>query len=106
MASYGQPHRVGALVLDPLDTSVSVGSEKVQLNRAEYRVLRRLADEPGQTVARAALLEVLYGEEFPSESRIVDVYVSRIRAKLRQLPGGEDLITSVRGTGWSLREPG
>lgn len=99
------PHRVGALVLDPLDTSVSLGTDRVQLNRAEYRVLRRLADEPGQTVARAALLEVLYGEEFPSESRIVDVYVSRIRAKLRQLPGGEELITSVRGTGWSLREP-
>jgi len=99
-----RPLQVGALVLDPLDNSVSLGGETVQLNRAEYRVLRRLADEPGVTVARAALLEVLYGEEFPAESRIVDVYVSRIRAKLRQLPGGEDLIASVRGTGWCLRE--
>lgn len=99
-----QPLQVGALVLDPLDNSVSLGGETVQLNRAEYRVLRRLADEPGATVARAALLEVLYGEEFPAESRIVDVYVSRIRAKLRQLPGGDDLISSIRGTGWCLRE--
>jgi len=100
-----QPVRVGSMILDPLDRTVKLAGETIVFNRAEYRLLRRLAAEPGEIVARAALLEVLYGEEAPSETRIVDVYVSRIRGKLRQLPGGEDLITSVRGVGWVLRAP-
>jgi DNA-binding response OmpR family regulator len=100
-----QPLRVGSMVLDPLDRTVKLADRTIEFNRAEYRLLRRLAAEPGEIVPRAALLEVLYGEEAPPETRIVDVYVSRIRGKLRQLPGGEELITSVRGVGWVLRAP-
>ena len=40
-----------------------------------------------------------------NESNIVDVYISRIRAKLRLLPGGEDFVASIRGHGWKLRAP-
>ena len=40
------------------------------------------------------------------ETKIVDVYISRLRQKLRQVDGGDDLIQNFRGRGWSLRTPG
>lgn len=106
-ASGRQPLRVGELVIDPLDRSVRLRDASVQLNRAEFQVLRRLAAAPGAVLSRADLMAVLYGsdEDMPEDSRIVDVYVSRIRAKLRTLPGAGDPISSARGVGWSLDLP-
>ena len=100
------PTSYGALSLDPLDTSASLHGLKVVLNAAEYQVLRALAAATGTVVSRRQLLEVLYGETPPEDTNVVDVYISRIRAKLRRLPGGEDLLSTVRGQGWRLRMPG
>jgi DNA-binding response OmpR family regulator len=47
---------------------------------------------------------VLYGEDAPTETKIVEVYISHIRKKLRELTD-EDLITNQRGRGWVLRSP-
>jgi two-component system KDP operon response regulator KdpE len=97
------PLRVGSLILDPVDTSASLGGARAKLNAPEFKVLHRLASGQGETVSRAELLNVLYGAAGPVETNVVDVYVSRVRAKLRSLPGGDDLIGNVRGVGWRLR---
>ena len=100
------PLLAGAMTLDPLDKSVALGTGRLVLNAAEFRVLQLLARRTGGTVSRADLLAGLYGEPPPAETNVVDVYISRLRAKLRDLPGGEDLIANVRGEGWRLRIPG
>jgi DNA-binding response OmpR family regulator len=102
----GGPETFGALSMDPLSRAVTLGGVSATLNGAEYRVLRLLAARAGTTVSRADLLHDLYGAETPGESNVVDVYISRIRGKLRRLPDGEDLIANVRGQGWRLRLPG
>ncbi|HEX8625407.1 MAG TPA: response regulator transcription factor [Allosphingosinicella sp.] len=99
------PLRVGALTLDPLDCSVALGSGRATLNGAEFRILQILSGRAGETVSRAELLAGLYGEAPPAETNVVDVYISRVRAKLRDLPDGEDLLVNVRGQGWRLRVP-
>lgn len=99
------PLRVGALILDPLDNSVVLGTGRATLNGAEFRILQILAGRAGQTVSRGDLLAGLYGERPPAETNVADVYISRIRAKLRDLPDGEDLVVNVRGQGWRLRVP-
>ncbi len=99
------PLRAGALTLDPLDCTVALGTGRVALNGAEFRVLQILAARGGETVSRGELLAGLYGESPPAETNVVDVYISRIRAKLRNLPDGEDLLANVRGQGWKLRVP-
>ena len=104
--SGGGPETFGALSMDPLSRAASLGGASATLNGAEYRVLRLLAARAGTTVSRADLLHDLYGAESPGESNVVDVYISRIRGKLRRLPGGDDLIANVRGQGWRLRLPG
>lgn len=107
LSAARQPVQVGTITLDPLDRSARRGDGRAEFNRAEFKLLRRLAGQPNVTVSRADLMAELYtaGEEAPSESRIVDVYLSRIRTKLRGLIGDEEAIESVRGIGWTLRPP-
>lgn len=99
------PINFGALILDPVDNSAALGGARAKLNAPEFKVLHRLAGGHGATVSRADLLADLYGAAAPAETNVVDVYVSRVRAKLRSLPGGEDLIGNVRGVGWRFRLP-
>jgi DNA-binding response OmpR family regulator len=99
------PLRAGALTLDPLDNSAALGTGRAILNGAEFRILQILAGRAGETVSRTDLLAGLYGEAPPAETNVVDVYISRVRAKLRDLPDGEDLLVNVRGQGWRLRVP-
>ena len=99
------PSHFGALTLDPLDTSVSLHGLKVALNGAEYQVMRALAGAAGQIVSRAELLAKLYGDEAPSDTNIVDVYISRIRTKLRGLHAEAELISNLRGRGWRFEVP-
>ena len=100
-----EPLWAGAMKLDPSDMTVTVDGRSVNLAASEYRLLRRLVRDCGSPVSRADLLEELYGMDAPSESNIVDVYISRIRAKLRPLPGGDDFVASIRGLGWKFRAP-
>lgn len=99
------PIRIGAMTLDPLDHTLTLHGRRTVLNGAEYRVLHILAQKSGSTVSREDLLAGLYAGAAPPETKVVDVYISRIRTKLRELPGGDDLIGNVRGQGWRLRPP-
>lgn len=97
------PVRLGPVTLDPLRRSAEAGGQEVILNETEYKVMSLLARERGSIVGRQEVLEALYGEAPPKETRIVDVYISNIRKKLAGLPGGEDLIATYRGRGWMVR---
>jgi two-component system KDP operon response regulator KdpE len=101
-----QPLRVGALTLDPLDCSASLHGLKIQLNAAEYRILAALALRAGEVVPRAELAGLFSGDGGRAESKVIDVYMSRIRNKLRSFPEGDDLIANARARGWRLRPPG
>ncbi len=97
------PMRIGQVTLDPLTRPAETAGEEVSLNETEYKVLSLLARERGSIVARPTVLEALYGDHPPKESRIVDVYISNIRKKLAALPGGDELIVTYRGRGWMIR---
>lgn len=97
------PIRLGQVTIDPLRRSAEAGGREASLNETEYKVLSLLARDRGSIVGRAAVLEALYGDKPPKESRIVDVYISNIRKKLAGLPGGEELIATYRGRGWMIR---
>jgi two-component system KDP operon response regulator KdpE len=97
------PVRLGSVTLDPLRRSAESGGQEVILNETEYKVMALLARERGSIVGRQEVLEALYGEAPPRETRIVDVYISNIRKKLAGLEGGEDLIATYRGRGWMIR---
>ena len=98
------PVRIGALTLDPFHQTAAIDSREAALNDAEYKVLKTLASSHGEVVPRSELLGALYGDDIPTETKIVEVYISHIRKKLRELTH-EELITNRRGRGWVLRVP-
>ena len=72
-------------------------------DRASSTCSSALARDPGVVLTRDALLEDVWGTDFPGETRTVDVHVSEVRKKLR--PDGPPIET-VRGLGYRLVPPG
>ena len=95
----GRPIEVGTLRLDPRRREASVGERAIELRDREFDLLAALARDPGVVLSREALLEDVWGTDFPGETRTVDVHVSELRKKLG--PDGPT-IESVRGVGYRL----
>lgn len=77
----------------------------VRLTHRQARLLRALAQRPGEVVSREQLLEEIFGGEFDGYDRTVDVTVSRLRRRLAGI-GAEGLIRSYRGIGYRLDRSG
>lgn len=93
----------GPLVLDEEAHQAFLEGQPVKLSPTEYELLRILARTPRKTFSREELLERVWGPE-QWDSRRVDLYVSKIRAKLRR-PGLPVLIQSVWGVGYKFSAP-
>jgi two-component system response regulator MtrA len=94
--------RVGDLEIDPTGFRVTRDGVDLQLTATEFRLLLELARRPGQVFTRELLLERVWGYEYLGDSRLVDIAVQRLRAKIEAVPGGPRLITTVRGVGYRL----
>ena len=95
----GRPVEVGTLRIEPRRREVTVGDRAVDLRAREFDLLAALARDPGVVLSREALLEDVWGTDFPGETRTIDVHVSELRKKLG--PDGPT-IESVRGVGYRL----
>ena len=97
----------GAIVIDDLEIdpgsfSVRRGGEEVQLTATEFRLLLELARRPKQVFTRELLLELVWNYDYLGDSRLVDVAVQRLRAKIEDDPKQPKLIHTVRGVGYRL----
>jgi two-component system OmpR family response regulator len=92
---------VGDLVLDRLSHRVTRGGEAIQLQPREYRLLEYLMKHAGQVVTRTMLLENVWDYHFDPQTNVIDVHVSRLRAKIDK---GFDkpLLHTVRGAGYMI----
>jgi two-component system alkaline phosphatase synthesis response regulator PhoP len=98
-AKGGRPIHVGELRIDPRRREAWIGDRRLDLRAREFDLLTALARDPGVVLSRDALLEDVWGTDFPGETRTVDVHVSELRKKLG--PDGPS-IESVRGVGYRL----
>lgn len=87
---------LGPVRIDVPGHSVTVNGEPVGLTPTEFRLLLELSRRPGQVFTREVLLERVWGYSYLGDSRLVDVAVQRLRAKLDPV----DLIHTVRGVGY------
>jgi two-component system response regulator MprA len=92
------------LRLDSARHGVSVGDEFVELTRTEYQLLELLMLNPRTVLTHSVIYERVWGYDFGPASNALRVYVGYLRRKLQQA-GARDLIHTVRGVGYSLREP-
>jgi DNA-binding response OmpR family regulator len=88
--------QIGDVVLSRARHDVHVAGEPVALTATEFELVAFLMENPGLLFSREALLERVWGLEFPGGTRTVDQHVAQARAKLAR-PG---LIETVRGAGY------
>ncbi|HXV95512.1 MAG TPA: response regulator transcription factor [Gaiellaceae bacterium] len=95
----------GTLEIDPAAFRARKAGEDLELTATEFRLLHELARHPGRVFTRDHLLERVWGYEYLGDSRLVDVAVQRLRAKVEDDPRTPALITTVRGVGYRFERP-
>jgi two-component system response regulator MtrA len=90
----------GQLEIDPGAFAARRGGEELKLTATEFKLLLELARRPGQVFTRELLLERVWNYEYLGDSRLVDVAVQRLRAKIEDDPKEPQIIKTVRGVGY------
>lgn len=96
--------RSGDLRLDPARRECRRGDLVIDLTPREFALLEQLLRGAGQTLTRQALLDAVWGPDYPGSSNVCDVYIRYLRRKLDE-PFGTALIQTVRGVGYRIVEP-
>ena len=97
--------RLGPLRIDVPARTVERDGTAIPLTRTEFDVLVELARRPGQVFSREQLLDGVWGYDFLGDSRLVDVAVGRLRAKVERDAANPELILTVRGVGYKAMRP-
>ena len=95
---------VGPIRLDPATHRASVGGNTLDLGPTEFRLLRFFLARPERVHTRAQLLDQVWGDQVYIEERTVDVHIRRLRLALEP-HGCDEMIETVRGTGYRLAAP-
>jgi len=100
----GEKLTVADLEMDMLSRRVMRGGQEIGLQPREFKLLEYLMRHAGQIVTRTMLLENVWDYHFDPQTNVIDVHISRLRAKIDK---GFDapLLQTVRGAGYSLRAP-
>lgn len=93
--------RLGEVSFDMQQHAITLGSDEIQLTPKESQILSVFLPHLNRTLARSFILEQVWGSSTVYTSRTFDVYLTRIRKILRQLPGFE--IENVHGHGFRLK---
>ncbi|MEH0983050.1 response regulator transcription factor [Micromonospora sp. CPCC 205556] len=93
---------VGPLEIDPARFVARKAGRELTLTATEFRLLLELARRPGQVFTRELLLDRVWNHSHLGDSRLVDVAVQRLRAKVEDDPATPRLVRTVRGVGYKL----
>jgi DNA-binding response OmpR family regulator len=103
-ATVAEPSlRVGSLELLPERVELRYHGQGIEVTVTEFRLLECLARRPGVVFSRDRLLELIRGDT-AVDPRMVDTYVRRLRRKLEQVRPEANVIETVIGAGYRVRE--
>ena len=95
---------IGKMDIDMNTKTVYIDKKLVPLTSKEYALLELLALKRGITVSKENCISQLYGVmDEPPDSKIIDVFLCKIRRKIKALTGGEDYIQNIWGRGYILK---
>lgn len=92
--------KVGDLTLDVAGHEVRRGETRINLTPLEFELLLALASRPQQVFTREMLLEQVWGYHYKADTRLVNVHVQRLRAKIEDDPDNPKIVMTVRGVGY------
>jgi two-component system response regulator MtrA len=88
------------IAIDILEHTITRSGKEIPLTRLEFDLLVALAKEPGRVFTREALLSEVWGYRHSTDTRLVNVHIQRLRAKVEHDPENPIIITTVRGIGY------
>ena len=91
---------IGDVTIDVVGHTVSRGGRVVALTPLEFDLLVCLARRPGQVFTREVLLQEVWGYRHAADTRLVNVHVQRLRAKIEHDPERPEIVLTVRGVGY------
>lgn len=91
---------IGDLTVDVAGHEVKRGDSRINLTPLEFELLLALASKPQQVFTREMLLEQVWGYHYKADTRLVNVHVQRLRAKVEEDPDNPRIVMTVRGVGY------
>ncbi len=106
-ASEAAPRKIviGDIEIEPQAAAVTKRGEPVHLTKTEFRLLLTLASRPNQVFTREVILQQVWEYDYFGDSRLVDVHVRRLRAKVEDDPRNPTIVQTVRGIGYKVASP-
>ncbi len=100
--SHHEILKVGQLTIDPITRRAYRNSHQLRLTEIEFRLLELLASKPGHIFSRGDILQSLWGYDASSatDTKTVDVHISRLRIKLDDHTRNPQFIITIRGRGY------
>lgn len=95
-----QELKVGDLIIDVAGHVVKRGDEILPLTVLEFKLLMTLAKRPWQVFTREVLLQEVWEYQHSADTRLVNVHVQRLRAKVEKDPERPEIVLTVRGVGY------
>ncbi|ACB84568.1 response regulator transcription factor [Natranaerobius thermophilus] len=94
----------GPLSIKPEKYRAYIENQELQLTPKEFELLNIMVTNSGQVLTREKLLEKIWGYDFLGDTRTVDVHIRHLRQKISEAGGPPDLVETVRGIGYRLKE--
>jgi two-component system alkaline phosphatase synthesis response regulator PhoP len=96
--------RAGGLVIDLDAHRIEANGQPVNLTPTEFSLLQAMAEQPGHVLTRLELIEQSLGYGYEGLERTVDSHIKNLRRKLEAVDVSPDLVETVFGVGYRLRE--
>ena len=90
----------GPFVLDFYSKSLTKNDELIDLTPTELSIVKIFMTNKGRAITREELMELAWGEDFNGDTKIIDVNIRRIRAKIEDRPAKPDYLQTVWGVGY------
>ena len=95
----------GPIVIDRLEHTATKDGKDLNLTPMEFELLFMLAAAAGEAISRSSLLKNVWGYENSGDTRLVNVHVQRLRAKVEDDPENPQIVQTVRGIGYKFVTP-
>jgi DNA-binding response OmpR family regulator len=95
---------IGDLSLDPATRMAKRGKQAIVLTTREYALLEYFLRNPNTLLTKAQILEHVWDYNYEGLSNIVETYVKYLRKKIKTVPNAPELMHTMRGSGYILRE--
>ncbi len=100
---YRDVRQTQGIAIDPNQRHAYLNGDLLDLRGKEFDLLAQLVDRPGRAYTREQLLEHIWGLDFAGDTRVVDVYIRKLREKLELDSSCPEYIQTVWGVGYRFR---